>query len=72
VGELVEHEAVIAEVDGAVKDANKAVSKAESIKTYRIVAEDFTIESGELTPTLKLKRSVVATNHAAVIEEIYS
>lgn len=72
VDELVTHPDVIAEVDGAVAYANKAVSKAESIKTYRIVDRDFTIETGELTPTLKLKRSVVATNHAAVIEEIYA
>ena len=70
--ELYSHEAVIAEVDRAVAYANKAVSKAESIKTYRIITDDFTIETGELTPTLKLKRSVVATNHAAVIDEIYS
>lgn len=70
--ELVGHDEVLAEIDRAVGYANKAVSKAESIKTYRIVPDDFTIESGELTPTLKLKRSVVASNHAAVIADIYS
>jgi long-chain acyl-CoA synthetase len=69
--ELVSHERVIAEVDEAVAYANRAVSKAEAIKTYRILSSDFTIESDELTPTLKVKRAVVASKHAATIEEIY-
>jgi len=72
VDELHEHEAVVAEVEGAVKYANKLVSKAEAIKTYRILRDDFSIEGGELTPTLKVKRSVVASRNATVIEDIYS
>ena len=72
VDELHDHEAVIAEVEGAVKNANKLVSKAEAIKTYRILREDFSIEGGELTPTMKVKRSVVASRNAAVIEDIYA
>ena len=63
---------MIAEVDRSVADANKMVSKAEAIKTYRILTSDFSIEGGELTPTLKVKRSVVASRYAEVIEGIYS
>lgn len=70
--ELRENDKVIAEVDKAVAKANKMVSKAEAIKTYRILNSDFSIEGGELTPTLKVKRSVVASRHAQVIEDIYS
>lgn len=69
--ELVSNEAVRTEVQSAVDYANKAVSRPESIKEFRILEQDLTIEGGELTPTLKVKRSVVASKNAAVIEEIY-
>lgn len=59
------------ELDAAVTYANKAVSKAEAIKTYRILNDDFTIETGELTPTLKVKRSVVASKYSSEIDAIY-
>jgi len=63
---------LIAAVQQSIDDANKAVSKAESIKTFRILPEDLSIEGGELTPTLKVKRSVVASKYASVITDIYS
>jgi long-chain acyl-CoA synthetase len=62
---------VVAEVQAAVDHANKAVSKAEAIKTFRILPEDLSIAGGELTPTLKVKRSVVASKYARVIDDIY-
>jgi long-chain acyl-CoA synthetase len=62
---------VVAAVEAAVNDANKAVSKAEAIKTFRILPADLTIEGGELTPTLKVKRSIVASKYATVIDDIY-
>ena len=71
VEELHAHEGVIAAVEAAVKDANKAVSRAEAIKEFRILPHDLSIESGELTPTLKVKRSVVASKYASVINDIY-
>ena len=72
VDDLRSDDAVVAAVQTAVDDANKAVSKAESIKVFRILPEDLTIEGGELTPTLKVKRSVVASKYAVVIEDIYT
>jgi len=69
--ELASNPALISEVQAAIDYANKAVSKAEAIKTFRILDEDLSIEGGELTPTLKVKRSVVASKYARVIDEIY-
>jgi long-chain acyl-CoA synthetase len=63
---------LIAEIQRAVDDANQAVSRAESIRRFRILGTDFTEASGELTPTLKVRRNVVAREFAADIEALYS
>ncbi len=63
---------LVAEIDGAVKQANQAVSHAESIHKFRILPCDFTVLTGELTPTLKVKRKVVADKFADEIEQIYA
>jgi long-chain acyl-CoA synthetase len=62
---------LMAEIDVAVKNANQAVSKAEAIRKFRILPVDFTVLTGELTPTLKVKRKVVADKFAADIEALY-
>jgi long-chain acyl-CoA synthetase len=62
---------LIAEIQVAVDDANKAVSRAESIRRFRILASDFTEASGHLTPSLKVRRSVVAKDYSADIEALY-
>ncbi len=62
---------LLAEVDAAVKQANSAVSHAESIRKFRILPVDFTEDTGELTPTMKVKRKVVAEKFADDIEAIY-
>ncbi|MFT7024140.1 MAG: long-chain acyl-CoA synthetase [Rhodococcus sp. (in: high G+C Gram-positive bacteria)] len=63
---------LIAEIDQAVADANKKVSKAEQIKKYSVLEVDFTAETGELTPTMKLKRNVIHQERGSEIEAIYS
>jgi long-chain acyl-CoA synthetase len=62
---------VVAEVQRAVDDANRAVSKAESIRKFRILPVDFTEEAGYVTPSLKLKRNVVMKDFADQVEELY-
>jgi long-chain acyl-CoA synthetase len=63
---------LMAEIDAAVKDANKAVSQAEAIKRFTILGTDFTEDNGMLTPSLKLKRSVVMKQFDADVEELYA
>jgi long-chain acyl-CoA synthetase len=72
VGDLADDPDLIAEIDLAVKEANEAVSKAEAIRKFRILPVDFTEDTGELTPTMKVKRKVVAEKFAADIEAIYT
>ena len=65
------HEAVLAEIQGAVDRANAAVSKAESIRRFTILDTDFTEESGHLTPSLKLKRTIVMRDFADEVDTLY-
>jgi long-chain acyl-CoA synthetase len=60
-----------AEIAAAVDDANHAVSRAESIRKFAILADDWTEEGGQLTPSLKLKRSVVMRECRDEIEDLY-
>jgi len=72
VGDLAEDPDLVSEVDLAVKDANQVVSHAESIRKFRILPVDFTEDTGELTPTLKVKRKVVAEKFASDIDALYA
>ncbi len=60
-----------AEIQAAVDDANRAVSRAEAIREFRILDHDWSEATGEITPSLKVKRSVVLKQHAAEIASIY-
>jgi long-chain acyl-CoA synthetase len=71
-GDIVDDPDLRAEVQTAIDDANKAVSKAESIRKFVILAEDWTEAGGQLTPSLKLKRNVVHKEAADQIDAIYS
>ncbi|MEU3369756.1 AMP-dependent synthetase/ligase [Streptomyces sp. NPDC006660] len=63
---------LLAEVQRAVDDGNAAVSKAESVRKFRVLGAQFTEEAGHITPSLKLKRNVVAKDFAPEIEAIYT
>jgi long-chain acyl-CoA synthetase len=63
---------LIAELQAAVDDANKAVSRAESIRRFRVLDTDFTEQAGYLTPSLKLRRNIVTKDFADQIEALYS
>ncbi|MCV7281491.1 long-chain fatty acid--CoA ligase [Mycolicibacterium flavescens] len=72
VGDLATDPDLLSEIDQAIKEANLAVSKAEAIRKFKILPVDFTEETGELTPTMKVKRKVVAQKFASDIEALYS
>ena len=63
---------LVAAIQGAVDDANKAVSHAEAIKKFRILSVDWTEEGGQITPSLKLKRTVVMKEFSDEVAALYA
>ncbi|KIH98794.1 long-chain fatty acid--CoA ligase [Streptomonospora alba] len=70
--DMVEDPDLVATVQEAVDDANKAVSRAESIRKFTILPIDFSEEGGQMTPSLKIKRHVVIKQFNDEIERLYS
>ena len=70
--DLPHSDAMRAEVSAAVEEVNAKVGPVEQIKKFTILPRDFTQETGELTPTLKVKRNVVAEQYANAIEALYT
>ena len=69
---LVDDADLRAEIQTAVDDANKAVSKAEAIRKFVVLPVDWTEEGGQMTPSLKLKRAVVMEQFRADVDGLYS
>ena len=70
--DLTTHPRVLELIGEHVAQVNTTVSRAESIREWRVVPGEWTPESGDLTPTMKMKRSVISTRAKDVIEEMYS
>jgi long-chain acyl-CoA synthetase len=62
---------VKAEIERAVREINETVSPVEQVKKWIIVPDEWTPDSGEVTPSLKLKRRVVVDKYADEIERLY-
>ncbi len=71
VADLSAHADVLAEIERAVAEVNVRVSRVENIRRWSVVPVEWTAESEELTPTLKLKRRVIATKYAKTIDALY-
>ncbi len=69
--DLAENPAILGIVGQAVEKANERLSRPEQVKKWKLLPVEWTAESAELTPTLKLKRRVVHTNYAAEIDALY-
>ena len=63
---------MIEHLDQALARANRSVSHSESIKKYHVLPDQFTEETGELTPKMSLKRAVVLKQYAADVDAIYN
>ncbi|KIA74089.1 long-chain-fatty-acid-CoA ligase [Arthrobacter sp. MWB30] len=70
--EAVHDDRVKADVQSAVDEANKLVSAAESIRKFAFITAELSVESGHLTPSLKLKRAAVVGDFASVVEKLYA
>lgn len=70
--ELSEHPQIRAMVQAAVDAANERLSRPEQVKAWELLPHEWTAESEELTPTLKLKRRVVRTKYADVVDSLYA
>jgi long-chain acyl-CoA synthetase len=70
--EWLAHPEVVAHFTALVEEANGALPRWEQVKRWRVLPTEFTPETGELTPTLKLKRRVIAERYASTIDELYA
>ena len=70
-GQLIGDQRVIDHIQSVIDRANQSVSRAESVREFRLLEKDFTIESGHLTPSLKIKRPTVMDDYADQVEALY-
>jgi long-chain acyl-CoA synthetase len=70
--ELAKNAEIKASIEAHVEEINKNYARVEQVKKITILANDLSQESGELTPTLKVKRAVVASKHESEIEALYA
>ena len=69
---LVSDSRVVALYGEVVREANSGLANFETIKRFRIVADEWSQDTGELTPSMKLKRRVINAKYASVIDELYA
>jgi long-chain acyl-CoA synthetase len=72
IADLAAHPDLLAEVSAAVSSANERLARVQQVKRWRLLPAEWTPESGEVTPTLKLKRRVIYSRYAGVIDELYA
>jgi long-chain acyl-CoA synthetase len=70
--EMVRNPKVIAFYQEIIESYNKFFSHVEQVKRFRLLPSDWTIETGEMTPKLSLKRKVITEKYRDLIEGIYS
>jgi len=69
--ELIELSEVTERFSKEVKEVNKSLGEFEQIKRFRLVTEEWSPQTGELSPTLKLKRNYLSKEYKEIIDEIY-
>ncbi len=69
--DLLENPKIYALFEERIAEAQSDMASFEKIKKFRLIKRGFTIESGELTSTLKLRRAVILQNYKSLIDEMY-
>ncbi|MCY7409559.1 MAG: long-chain fatty acid--CoA ligase, partial [Chitinophagales bacterium] len=69
--EVLKNPKIIARYQELVNDKNKHLGHTEQIKRFHLVPEEWTVQGGQLTPTMKLKRKVIVERYKSLIEEMY-
>jgi long-chain acyl-CoA synthetase len=72
VSDLADDPDLTSEIQKAIDEGNLAVSKAESVRKFRILDTEFNPENGYLTPSLKLKRNIIMKDFAKEVDSLYS
>ena len=70
--DIIANPLVLTKIQNDVIEVNKTLGQVEEIKRYRLVTDDWTSDTGELSPTQKLKRNVIASKYSHIISEIFS
>lgn len=70
-GELVKHSKIQALIQKSIDDLNRQLPGFESIKKFKILPNEFTVETGEITPSLKIKRRLVTQKYKAELDSMY-
>lgn len=70
--EMIKHPDILDKFEREVEQSNKSFARYEQIKRFQLMPKPWTIEAGELTPTLKCKRKVILQNYAADVEAVYA
>ena len=70
--EVVEDASLLTALKGSIDALNHELASYEQIKRFTVLPRDFSVEQGELTPTLKMKRNVIETHYKALIDRMYA
>lgn len=68
---LLKNPIIVSKIQEEIENANRNFGKWEQIKKFHLLPDEFTVESGELTPTLKLKRKIILQKHQSEFDNIY-
>jgi long-chain acyl-CoA synthetase len=68
---VINNEKIISEIQKVIDSVNSQLASFETIKKFGILPDDFTIEDGSLTPTMKVKRRVIMQRYKDIIDEMY-
>lgn len=70
--EMIKNPEIISRISEDIKSSNESLGKTEQVKKFELLPKEWTLESGELTATQKLKRKIIMANYSALVSKIYT